>query len=46
MAQVALLQTEINSGLRFCPKIGKKSPTIRIKGVLLNNSSMQKTLGN
>lgn len=26
MAQVALLQTEMNSGLRFWPRIGKKSP--------------------
>ena len=28
IAQVALLQTEINSGLRFWPKIGRKSPII------------------
>ena len=25
IAQVALLQTEINSGFRFCPRIGRNS---------------------
>ena len=28
IAQIALLQTNRNSGLRFWPKIGRKSPTI------------------
>lgn len=30
IAQVALLQTEMNSGFRLAPRIGIKSPTMKI----------------
>ena len=31
IAQVALLQTEINSGFKFCPSIGRNSATFQNK---------------
>ena len=36
MAHVALLHTEMNSGLRFWPRIGKKSPGIKRNTHIVN----------